>query len=79
MSIKFGLLLRFGRIIGLCQTSAGERKFPDHPESAQEIRFFGKIGFLKPSDFSNRAQGTHQEIRFLGKIGFLKPSDFLIP
>jgi hypothetical protein len=33
-------------------SSAGKRKFPYHPESAQEIRFFGKIGFL------NRAQGA---------------------
>jgi hypothetical protein len=29
----------------------------------QEIRFFGKIGFLKPCGA--------QEIRFFGKIGFL--------
>jgi hypothetical protein len=57
-------------------SSAGKRKFPDHPKSAQEILFFGKIGFLKPcprcsrnpsyflekSDFSNRTQGA-QEIR----------------
>jgi hypothetical protein len=28
--------------------SAGSLQFPDHPESTQEIRFFGKIGFLKP-------------------------------
>jgi hypothetical protein len=56
-------------------TSTGKRKFPDHPESAQEIRFFGaqeiryerKIGFLKP-----RVQDA-QEIRYERKIGFLKP------
>jgi hypothetical protein len=29
-------------------TSAGSLQFPYHPESIQEIRFFGKIGFLKP-------------------------------
>jgi hypothetical protein len=41
----------------LCQSpSARSLQFPDHPESAQKIRFFGKIGFLKPLeklDFSN--------------------------
>jgi hypothetical protein len=42
--------------------NAGERKFPDHPESAKKSDFWEK------SDFSNRAQGAHQEIRFLGKI-----------
>jgi hypothetical protein len=35
-------------ITGPRVTSAGERKFPEHPESAQEIRFLGKIGFFKP-------------------------------
>jgi hypothetical protein len=63
--------------------SARKRKFPYHPESAQEIRFLGKIGFLKPcprcprnpifgKNFSNRAQGA-QEIRFLGKISQTVP------
>ena len=32
----------------------------------QEIRFFGKIGFL-----NFYAQKMNQEIRFFGKIGFL--------
>jgi hypothetical protein len=36
-------------------------------QGTQEIRFFGKIGFLKKP-----CQGA-QEIRFFGKIGFLKP------
>jgi hypothetical protein len=48
---------------------------------AKEIRFFGKIGFLKPgllkkSDVLGRSGCWNlgaKEIRFFGKIGFLKP------
>jgi hypothetical protein len=40
-------------------------------KESQEIRFFGKIGFLK---FGTTLRC--QEIRFFGKIDFLEKSDF---
>jgi hypothetical protein len=70
----------------LCQSpSARSLQFPDHPESAQKIRFFGKIGFLKPLeklDFSNLWCPRYPRnpifwknriSQTFGKIGFLKP------
>jgi hypothetical protein len=52
------------------------------PKSAQEIRFFGKIGFLKPlekSDFSNLWKNRiSQTVRpkVSKKSDFLEKSDF---
>jgi predicted DNA-binding antitoxin AbrB/MazE fold protein len=74
----------------LCQSpSARSLQFPDHPESAQKIRSFGQIGFLKPLeklDFSNLWCPRYPRnpifwknriSQTFGKIGFLKPLEKL--